>query len=479
MRKFLKEGVVYGLNQALVAFVALLTAPFYTRFLSVEDYGLLDIHITVLTAMTILVELQMLSGYTRGFFEAQKTGNSKKLYGSLIVYYFAANTILAIGIFCFDQIQELDPEVYSINLLSSAALCVLPSQIYNLVLMKLRMERDIKKFLSLSIFKVTSVFGFGVTTVIFIESSPIAIVLSMLAANLISLAFASVLVRNVFQFSFSWELLKGMMLYSLPIVPGGVGSWILRYIDRFFIVSIIGLAAAGVYGLTVKVALAMQMIVIAFRDTWMPHKIKAFDRPGSESEFVSILNVFSFVGSAATAGLVVVSPFIFIVLGPSDYREGVAYLALLASAYFWEGIFIITSSGNAWKRKTYLNSIGTLIGVLIAIGLMYFFMPNYGLLAASLAALIGVLVKAYLVFLTSQRVHPMPYSPTTLPLLAGLNLLFCLSCYSLYQLLSGKVWLLTASFLIAGILFCISIFVFVLDNKSRSQLRALFKSITT
>ena len=85
---FLKESFIYGLSSALSKFSAFFTIPIYTRYLTVEEFGLLDLYITISMILYIVLEMQMQSGFMRSYYEKQKENNLDELLGTVLKYYF-------------------------------------------------------------------------------------------------------------------------------------------------------------------------------------------------------------------------------------------------------------------------------------------------------------------------------------------------------------------------------------------------------
>ena len=54
---FLKETIIYGLMGHFQIFLFFLVVPIYTRYLSVDEFGILDLYLTISMLIYIILEM--------------------------------------------------------------------------------------------------------------------------------------------------------------------------------------------------------------------------------------------------------------------------------------------------------------------------------------------------------------------------------------------------------------------------------------
>ena len=143
---FLKESFIYGLSSALSKFSAFFTIPIYTRYLSVEEFGLLDLYITMSIILYIVLEMQMQSGFMRSYYEKQKENKLDELLGTVLKYYFIV-FIFFVSFVMGLLLLGIDSKYLLFEYLFPIVLFILPKQIFDLNNIMMRMEHQAKNFL--------------------------------------------------------------------------------------------------------------------------------------------------------------------------------------------------------------------------------------------------------------------------------------------------------------------------------------------
>lgn len=406
---FLKESFIYGLSSALSKFSAFFTIPIYTRYLSVEEFGLLDLYITMSMILYIVLEMQMQSGFMRSYYEKQKENKLDELLGTVLKYYFIVFVFLisfTMGLLLLD----IDSKYLLFEYLFPIVLFILPKQIFDLNNILMRMEHQAKRFLLFNVLYVFSIAILGVFLVVFVQSSVEMILWSMTIGNIVFgiVAFKNLIKHiplklNLFHF-------KEVFYYGAPIVPAVIGGWAMSAIGRFIITENMTLEDLGIYSLALKIGMIFLIFVEAFRLTWSPFVVKKYGDSNATEVFAKALNYYVFVGLAIVCLIYLSSPFLIMILSTDKYISALDVMPILLMAYFWQGAINIIAVGNGWVRKTYLNSIGSLSGGIFVLLITYYYINLIGIKAAAIGQLIGFIVSFFVTMYFAQKNINIAYS---------------------------------------------------------------------
>ena len=239
--------------------------------------------------------------------------------------------------------------------------------------------------------------------------------------------------------------LKETALYSMPIVPAVLGSWLNNYIGRIFIAGTLSLSMLGIYSIAFKVCLLMVLAGGAFKQTWSPRANELFTQKGSESQFADALNYYLLGFSLLVIIIVSASPIIVRILAPEEFYPAIGIIGIITVGLFWDGAKNIIGSGNSWARKTYYNSIASISGGIINILILYFFIKTGGIVMVAIGFTLGAIMQAMLLLYTSQKNHFIPFSNNnlliTFILLTGYSLVsyYSFNAFSLFGFIAMQI----------------------------------------
>src|SRR5690606_29104952 len=79
--------------------------------------------------------------------------------------------------------------------------------------------------------------------------------------------------------------------YALPQFPARVGSILLSYGNRFFMVGYLTLASIGIYSLSLKLASIIQLVYSAFIMAWAPFMFEYLKKPEHKIVFPKVFRL--------------------------------------------------------------------------------------------------------------------------------------------------------------------------------------------
>jgi O-antigen/teichoic acid export membrane protein len=451
----LKSISVYGLGGVLSQFAGVLTVPVYTRFLSTADFGLLDLILSFAGILTVLVTMEMHSGYARSYYESKSINKLETLRGtvisSILINYLVISIIVFIAILIFDR--EFLYIVYAIPVMFN----LLPATMVMLTLATLRMEEKPIIFSIITLSNILMIVAFGIAFVTIFNLGIRGILWSNAIVSIVIYIILNLFLQDYTRFTFNLTYFRETFKYSAPIVPAVLSSWINIHIGRIFIAGALSLNVLGIYAIAIKVSLILSIFTRAFRYSWDPIAIQSFGVDNSERLFSKTLNYYILTATLIAIITTIFSPLIVSLLAPIEYYNAVAYVGILVIGQMWDGSIPIISSGNSWARKTYFNSIGTIIPSILLIVILYFFTKSGGVILVAALFLGTSIMKTIIILFFAQRNHFIPYEISSLILSLVFTIIFSTISYLIFSHTVWEWWLQSLSLGLVGLIILMSL----------------------
>ena len=248
-----KNTVLVFIGNAGSKLVGLLMLPFYTRWLSVEDYGTTDIinvYVTFLLSIVSCCIAESIFIFPKGqTYEKQREFLSSGL-AFLIVAFLVTGVIFAvvsIAADCNSIENSFTQNIWLIYALLIAQLC---QQLFQ------QFARSIDRMI---VFSVSGIILTASTALFALFLIPywgvVGFVLSLVLANWVTTVyslFGSTAYRFISLAAIRWERCKEMLKYSVPLIPNGIMWWLVSALNRPIMEASIGMHAIGLFAVANK-----------------------------------------------------------------------------------------------------------------------------------------------------------------------------------------------------------------------------------
>jgi len=437
---FKNEISIYGLGTLVSRALPFLLIPIYTRLFSVEEYGQLDLLMTLAMLAGGLMNGGLNSANSFYFFKNEKEG--VKQQAGIISATFGTRLFWSTGILglIFLTISILNYTPYQFSLPLLLMVVVFSGSYVNQFMMQaieiFRItHKPIKYVATVSLYKISSDL-FSLLAIVLGGFGLYGYFGGIFIAGILALAISIFFIRDYlreewFNFSKSRPLLK----FGLYLVPETISSWVLSVSDRWFIVFFLGLNFVGQYSLGVKISLIITMIVQSFRLAWWPIALKMMHKPEGIPLFQKMSVIFLGLGGGVTLLMGGYAKPLISLIAPTGYEMAHRYVGLLTFAAIGYG-FIQFSKIGIYKSEKMVNMVYlSVFAVCANILFNFLFIPVLGALGAALGTTCAVILKNGVALLISERLWKIkfPYFVLTTQVLLVSIGLYLLERYH-YQL---------------------------------------------
>ncbi|UPW20226.1 oligosaccharide flippase family protein [Agarivorans sp. TSD2052] len=449
-RQSLKEMGVYGVLMILQKGIGLMMLPVTTRYLSLQDYGLLE-SLVVIFSLCSLLEIS--AGALPRFYPDCKNAAAKaNLISSSFVLSLAYGLLLAVlaGLSLHFLPFELFASLTVWQLTAVAAVVALSIALQPLM-MWLRIERRANRYFYLVVLQsLTQVavtlwglqHGWGIN----------AVISASVAANVVGLSLGVWFCREQIKLRFDFALAKLTLSYQSCLIGASLALFVMHGLDRLLLAEWLGAETLAQYAIMIKVVEATAMAFGVIESWWLPRRFAVLQHSNGQMEVTVIhqrllLAIMLLLLSAACF-----APLLLKAVLPLEYLAGIDWLPLMLLAVGFKLATAVTDIGCYLPNSpVWLPRINAASAVL-AISLYYLLIPAWGVWGL-IAATNSVFALRFVMFtIISLILQPLQYRvfPLVVAFIPPLMLLLLLPLVvevAWAQLLPmvGLIWLMLGS----------------------------------
>jgi len=383
-----KNSSLYFLISLLTKGANLLLLPIMTRLLTPKDYGVLSNIEAVIGFSAVFVSLYLDSSFNRYYFNNNKTKNELGEYISsffwfILIWGFFVTTIIFIVVNSYDGLLKI---TYFPLLLM---ICISPliQQLGLIGQMLLRNRLEIKRiiFPNFIFFIVNSILS--VSLLYFYDLGFIGRFIGIFSGfTLASLYFIIILIRgNLLIFKINFKIIKNALIYSLPLIPLAISSWITLLSDRLIITYYGSATDTGIYDVAYKGALIVRVFTESVFQVFSPmltsmYTVNIVKYRKSLTDFIPIFNwiifCFAFIISLCAKEIVEL-------LVDESFNQAYSLIPIIVFGYYISSHQKYLGAIFGLKEKIYLSTIGYFLAAFINLILNFLFIPVFGSSAAA------------------------------------------------------------------------------------------------
>jgi O-antigen/teichoic acid export membrane protein len=411
MREFIKSFFSFGLATTIEKLIAFLLLPIYTRIFTKVEFGVIDLIQVILGIASIFAVLQLETALQRYYYEYE--GRVKKIYISTIFLVIVSLSLLVtIVLLVFaSEISSLlfQSQEYSyIIRLASLQLPFINFSMLGFVL--LRYEKKNVRFVLLILNKVVLTLLFILLLVVWQKMGIYGVFYAQLIGTSISAVFLYFSIKQFIAFNVSLGFLSKSIKYALPQFPARIGSVLLSYANRFFMIGYLTIASIGIYSLSLKLASAVQLVYTAFIMAWAPFMFEQLKKPGHKELFPRVLLLASGPVFLLVSFISLFSKEIVLLIASEEFQDSYHYVGGL-SLYFSLFIFKeIVDIGPKYTEKTKYLSYTFFISLVVNLLTLFLFIQWYGLNGVVYSMLITNTFLLIMSWMISNKLYFIPFN---------------------------------------------------------------------
>lgn len=427
---FRKNTILLTLGILLNKGMQFFAIPFFSKWLSTGEYGRFDLYYTYVSLLLPIISLSTDDAIFRYCVETTDP-DKKKTY---------ITNALALNIFNLFIVMALIMLFVNKTLVAIAFCVYLSGEVFSQYLRGyLRGIKRLDLYSSTMVIN-TFIMIIAVTILVYyhkldVEGILFGYAIGTWGGNII-ICLYSKLHQMISVMNLSIKTLKGMVSYSLPLVPNVLSWWIMNASDRQIINCFFGDHANGIFAIAHKIPALCSVIFNMFTISWQQDATMRINDEDRNIYFNRILNEMYVILTIACVGLFSGSFILYHYIFDIKYLEAQLYspimilaAALMALSQFYGGIQIALKES---KKNGFTTVLGALSNILI-----HFISINYiGLYAAAISTLVGNFIVLVVRKSMIKKIFAPNYEKKSICLLGILSYFFIMAYVNQYLILN-------------------------------------------
>ena len=392
MRLLLGNTLVFALGGLAVKAVSLVLMPLYTTALTAGEYGTAELLNSAIEIVLPLLSLGVVEALYR-FSIDDDVPKDELFAGSLVV--------LGGGVVCTGVACALGSALW--NMEHAAAFFVLFCSVcvFKATTQLARGLGHVRRFVVYGLINalamVVSTYLLLVRAHLGVEGYLWSFTIGYLVGGLVAF-LGSAEYRLLTPFRFDRDLLRRMLVYSLPLVPNLLSWWLVSVSGRYVVLWGSGVVAAGLFTAASKMPALVNIVASVFQQAWQYSTAREINSPDRGAFFGVVMRGYS-LATLTVAGLVIaLNRPISRVMLQAEFAEGWRYVPLLmlvasfgVISIFFESFYQALKNSGVLMAST---ALGAGVNVVLGVALVPFMGPWGAGLAGAVAYMLVLVVRA-------------------------------------------------------------------------------------
>lgn len=440
--ELIKNTAIVALGKVCTKMWTFILLPFYTTVLSTEEYGTVELLNTFVSLLLPMVAFQISDALFRFMVDARRKEEEKKEIISTILIFFVFQSVIfsvlfgIVGIFVMIPFGRFLYLNVIVNIFSGA------------LLQLCRGMGDNVGYAIASFLTAGSVAVFNILFVLVLRYGAEGMLSAMFLSQCISVLYI-IWKERVFQFVrfryFRYELLKEMLIYSVPLIPNYLCWWILGASDKAVVSYFIGIAENGILSVSQKFSIAYTTVYNVFNLTWTENASIHKDDADREKYYSRVIeSAFRLLSSGCLAAIAIVGV-AFPVLINNKFSTSYYQIPIYLLSAFIHSVIGIFSVVYIALKKTKEIAKTSMYAAVINLAVNICLIRYIGLFAASLSSVIAYAVLLGIRYFDIQKYMKIKLKKKDVCSFV-VALLFVFTMYYIRKLWAGVLNLLIATF---------------------------------
>lgn len=387
-RKLAKNTLIFALGTLGSRSIAFFMLPLYTRLLTQRDYGILDIFQTTVSLLVPVLSLEIVEAVFRFSMDEAKEG-AKRIISTALLFTFL---LLLVSFGLIPVFARL--EIFRMHLPYFYAIWFL-TVLLGGVKQYVRALGQVKIFAWSDILYVLIFAGFNVVFMVLFHMGLRGYLLSYALAQVVSFFFVASAGRVFSKLSlkfFDQKLLRGMLSYSLPLIPNALMWWVMNVSDRYLILHFLGLEANGLYAVACRFPMLLSVVTGVFFPAWQISAVEEFNARDRNQYYAEIFALYSSALFILAGAVLLFLPEITGLFVAPNFHEVWKYVPFLLFGTIFHAFASFLGTVYIASKKTLGAFLTTALGGLTNFLLNLLFIPWWGIQGAAFTTMVGFLV---------------------------------------------------------------------------------------
>jgi O-antigen/teichoic acid export membrane protein len=392
------HSVVYASAAVLNRGAGFLLLPLYTNYLDPSGYGLLGIISITSEVVGAAIGVKLGTAMSRLFFDYSDEHERSELVSTAILglgsMVAAFSVLLAFSATPVAAIVLGDRSHGPLLFLGIVGLLL--NVVFTLGLQYLIVLQRSKLVLVVSTLRSVLYLGLGVLFVASLRMGVYGALMAIALTNAVALAALILPLLARIGVRFSRAKFVALLGFGSPLLPGQLAELLVKFTDRYLLVQLASLAAAGVFFLGVRLSTILQLGFISpFNQIYIVRRFEAHGRNEADADAPRVFTYFFAILVSGALGLSLLAPQLLalVTLQQAEYYSAAAVIPLLAVAEVVRSLLLIVELGIFYAKIPRSLTIASLATLLVHVPLTAIMVVRFGALGAAGAVVLSTMFR--------------------------------------------------------------------------------------
>ncbi len=374
--------------------IGFLMVPFYTNILLPEEYGEIDLLLSVAGMVSPFVAVGIHEGIMR--FCLDKGANHKLILSIGLRIFLISSLLFGLLMPIFSLVPVIEKNSGFLYFY-----CIL-QEYMTIILCYIRGKENIKLYSFLGFLSAFFVASLNILFIVVLRWGVAGYKLSMLLSPVITSGMAMLLGKLRKECTIKlWDkkLASEMLKFSIVLIPNALLWNVINTSDRFFVSSMCGNAENGLYAVAYKLPTLLNVVATIIMQSWQMSAINEHENNDSSEFYDNMYRYLIFLMGLATLGLLLVNRTVLSIYVGLEYQRAWVYSPPLIAAFFAGAIGVFWGAFYIAEKNTTHLLMATLIGAVLNVILNFAMINAWGTIGAAIATavsyIIVVVIQAY------------------------------------------------------------------------------------
>jgi O-antigen/teichoic acid export membrane protein len=402
--KFLKNSGIYIVVSILQKAIGFFLLPLYTAFLTPDDYGILNVVLSISSLLSVFFILSLNGAASRfHYIYLDDELHIKKIWGTLCLFVII-NSLFFGAFFIILHRLLLDPFTKGIAFFPFLFLGIIStilSPLYLFFQTYLQTKQDgIKYGINMTLNCLLNI-CLTILFVVVFRMSVLGVLLASCITSIIFFIYVLILFIPRITLSFDKIILKSSLNYSLPLVPHSLSSWLMAMVDRIFVNNIKGKAETGLYSVGYQFGNIINVLTSAVNQAYVPWFFER-EKKGEIQQIIKVAEILTLIYCFIALGISLFAIDILKIMVSTNFQSAWRFTPFISFAYVFSGLYYFYVNILFLKQTKWIPVItfgSAIVGIIFNILLI----PLVGSIGASISCLFSLFFSSILALFLSIR----------------------------------------------------------------------------
>ena len=398
-KSLVKNTLIFALGNIGSKVIVFFLVPFYTYYLTPEEYGISDLVFTISQLSIPFFSVVIFDAVIRFALYRKERPQDALLVG--IVVWIVGTLIAFLCTPLFGIYKVVDDWKWYISIYISVSM---------LVSIELNYLKAIDKNISYSLICIIQTLSLALLNIFLvahlrlgIEGYLISYVGSSIIAAIIAI-FAGGLVKELKKSHYDKSLAKQMIIYSSPLILNNLSWWVIQSSDKLMIESMVDSTALGIYNVASRIPSLITVFVAIFQQAWGISSIKEMDSSNDKVYYTNVFEFYSFISFVGGIAIcAIIKPFMDIYVMSESYGDVWKYVPLLLAGAVFSSLAAYCGGMYGALKKSVNNMFTTLLAAIVNIIVNFIAILYLGVWGAIIGTLVAYIILAFVRIIDVKR----------------------------------------------------------------------------